>query len=402
MSRKIRVACVVGTRPEVIKLAPVILRLRQSGHCFDVRVLATGQHRELLDRALEDFGLRTDADLALMRPGQNLADLTARALTGLATWLDLEKPDLVLAQGDTTTVLATALACQYARIPFAHVEAGLRTGDFDSPFPEELNRVLAGRLAEIHFAPTASARRNLLREGVDPRTVQVVGNPVIDALQWIAQRDPVHPVPIATSRFALVTTHRRENFGTPLERICHALLELVHRFEDLSIVFPVHPNPNVRAVVHSKLGNQDRVLLIEPVGYAEFVALMKFAEFIMSDSGGVQEEAPALGKTVLVLRDRSERTEAIAQGAARLVGTQPTAIVDAAESLLNGEDRCEPFANNPYGDGRASARIAHLLADRFGLDIGQEPPDLWDWPSSGSAPIRRPRKQRRTQVAADR
>lgn len=401
MSRKVRVACVVGTRPEVVKMAPVVLRLRQSSQGFDVRVLATGQHRELLDRALDDFGLRTDSDLNLMRPGQNLAELTARALTGLTAWLVQDKPEVVLAQGDTTTVLATALACQYARIPFAHVEAGLRTGDLDSPFPEELNRVLAGRLAEMHFAPTASARRNLLREGVAPKTVHLVGNPVIDALQWIARRVDKLPVQPATRRFALVTTHRRENFGPPLERICQALLELVNRFQDLSIVFPVHPNPNVRAVVESKLGRHNRIQLIGPVGYAEFVALMKSAEFIMSDSGGVQEEAPALGKPVLVLRNCSERPEAMTQGTARLVGTCPAKILDAAERILDGFKPFEPLVSSPFGDGRASDRIAHLLADRFGLEIGQEPPDLWDWPTKASLQ-RRPRRNRRASVVADR
>ncbi|CAN5908392.1 UDP-N-acetylglucosamine 2-epimerase (non-hydrolyzing) [soil metagenome] len=401
MSRNVRLACVVGTRPEVVKMAPVVLRLRRPGSGFDVCVLATGQHRELLDVALADFGLKADADLALMRPGQSLAELTARALTALTDWLDQESPDFVLAQGDTTTVLAAALACQYARIPFGHVEAGLRTGDPGSPFPEEMNRVVAGQLAEIHFAPTASARRNLLREGIAPGSVHVVGNPVIDALRMIADREVRLPLAPTGKRFLLVTTHRRESFGAPLEGICQALTLLVRRFEDLSVVFPVHPNPKVRAVVEARLGGIDRVHLIDPVGYAGFVGLMKAAALILTDSGGVQEEAPALGKPVLVLRDRSERPEAIASGAARLVGTRPAEIVSAAERIL---DRPEPLLfpfKSPYGDGLAAERIAHLLAGRFGLDAGAEPPGLWNWPEEV---VRRPhfRQSRGDRVGADR
>lgn len=265
------ISCVVGTRPEVVKMAPVILRLRRN-RLEDVRILSTGQHRSLLDRALADFGLTADDDLGLMRPDQTLADLTARAMTALSRTLGEQKPDLVLAQGDTTTVFCTALACYYHRIPFGHIEAGLRTGRRYYPFPEEKNRELAGHLADVHFAPTAAARRNLVREGIDPTSVHVTGNTVIDALLMTADRQVPLPLEPSTSRYLLVTSHRRENFGVPLREICLALLDLVGHYPDLSVVYPVHPNPHVRRVVNEWLVDHDRIHLIEPTGYPEFDA----------------------------------------------------------------------------------------------------------------------------------
>ena len=362
------IACVVGTRPEVVKMAPVILRLRRDGSGFDCRVLATGQHRGLLDLALADFGLAADVDLDLMRPDQDLADLTARALTGLAGTFGRERPDLVLAQGDTTSVLCAALACYYQRIPFGHVEAGLRTGRPYFPFPEEKNRVLADHLADLLFAPTDEARRNLLREGVDPATIHVVGNTVIDALLMTARREPRLPIVPATERFLLVTAHRRESFGAPLDEICRALGDLVDRQDDLSVVFPVHPNRHVREAVAGRLVGRPRIQLIDPVGYSEFVALMRASWLILTDSGGVQEEAPSLGKTVLVLRDETERPEALAAGSSRLVGPHRAAIVAAVEEFRDRHEvQARPIGEtvNPFGDGRAADRIADVLAAWF-------------------------------------
>jgi UDP-N-acetylglucosamine 2-epimerase (non-hydrolysing) len=364
------VVCVVGTRPEAIKMAPVILRLRELGAGLLVRILGTGQHRSLLDQALADFGLAPDRDLDLMRPGQGLAELTARILTALSSALADERPDLVLAQGDTTTVLCTALACYYQQIPFGHVEAGLRTGQPYLPFPEEKNRVLVGHLAQLHFAPTTMARENLLREGISSAVIHLTGNTVIDALLMTARRDPALPLRPETSRFVLVTVHRRENWGQPLEQICDALRDLILRNPDLSIVFPVHPNPRVRDVVGARLGQLRRVHLIDPAGYLEFVALMKACTVILTDSGGVQEEGPALAKPVLVVRDVTERPEGVDAGTARLVGVRRESIVAAVELLWNDPDAYARFAQvaNPYGDGRAAIRIARVLAERFGID----------------------------------
>jgi UDP-N-acetylglucosamine 2-epimerase (non-hydrolysing) len=373
----------MGTRPEAIKMAPVILRLRRPDSGLRVQVLTTGQHRELLAQALGDFNIAPDQDLALMRPDQNLADLTARALVALSEQFARQKPDLVLAQGDTTTVLCTALACYYNRIPFGHVEAGLRTGDPYFPFPEEKNRVLAGHLAEMHFAPTLTSRDNLLREGIADEAIHVTGNTVIDALLMTARLDVALPVSPATSRFLLVTAHRRENFGEPMEQICLAVRDLTARIGDLSVVFPVHPNPNVRQVVGRLLGGQDRVHLIEPVGYREFVALMKQCHVIVTDSGGVQEEGPSLGKPVLVLRDETERPEAVAAGTVRLLGPHRQRIIEAVEELWHQPEVYAQFSRrvNPYGDGWAAERIARVLAEWFEIDPGTRPPAMsMTWP----------------------
>jgi UDP-N-acetylglucosamine 2-epimerase (non-hydrolysing) len=370
-----KVICVLGTRPEAVKMAPLIRRLRQHGSGFEVRVVTTGQHRELLDRALLDFELASDRDLDVMRPGQGLADLTARALMALHEAFALEAPELVLAQGDTTSVLCAALASHYHKVPFGHVEAGLRTGQPYAPFPEEKNRTLATHLAELHFAPTADARENLLREGVSPTAIHLTGNTVIDALLMTARRNPPMPVQPPTERFLLVTAHRRENFGAPLEQICAAVHALVERHADLSVVFPVHPNPNVGPIVSRRLGGHARICLLEPVGYREFVALMRASFAILTDSGGVQEEAPSLGKPVLVLRDATERPEAVAAGCARLVGPHCEAIISAVEELIADAESYARMARaaNPYGDGWASERIARVLATHFGLDPGPWP-----------------------------
>jgi UDP-N-acetylglucosamine 2-epimerase (non-hydrolysing) len=379
----------VGTRPEVVKMAPVILRLRQSGR-DQVRVVATGQHRSLLDLALADFGLTADCDLDLMQPDQTLADLTARAVTGLSRAFDSNKPDLVLAQGDTTTVFCTALACYYHRIPFGHVEAGLRTGRRYYPFPEEKNRELAGRLAEVHFAPTTGARHNLLREGINPTSVHVTGNTVIDALLMTAGRQVPLPVEPSTSKYLLVTAHRRENFGVPLQQICQALLDVIEHYPELSVVYPVHPNPNVRRVVDEWLVNKERIHLIEPTAYPEFVALMKSAFLLVTDSGGVQEEGPALGKPVLVLRDETERPEAVQAGTVQLVGWRRDAIVRAVSDLCDRPEVYSRFARavNPYGDGRAADRIAAVLRERYGLQPGEAESPIPPWPLAGQDTLR--------------
>jgi len=378
-----KVVCVVGTRPEAIKMAPVILRLGRKGSGFEVRVVTTGQHRELLDRALADFGLATDRDLKLMRPGQALADLTARALEALDDAFAQERPALVLAQGDTTSVLCAALACHYRKIPFAHVEAGLRTGQTYAPFPEEMNRTLVGHLAAMHFAPTRQARENLLREGIGGDLICVTGNTVIDALLMTARKNPPMPLRPPTDRYLLVTAHRREHFGAPLAQICEGVRALVDRDADLSVVFPVHPNPNVRELVMPRLGGHERICLVDPVGYPSFVALMKGSFAILTDSGGVQEEAPSLGKPVVVLRDSTERPEAVALGSTRLVGPHAEEIVKVVEELIDNPRiyaRCTR-GKSPFGDGWASERIARALARYFGLDPGPWPPDVPpDWP----------------------
>lgn len=358
-----KVICVVGTRPEAIKMAPVILALKKYPD-FDVRVLATAQHRHLLDQVMQVFDIEPDIDLDIMRPNQALTTLTARLLLDLDDVLLAEKPDAVLAQGDTTTVMTVALACFYHKIPFGHVEAGLRTWDMQNPFPEEMNRVIAGRLSKWHFAPTESSRQNLLREGVSDADIVVTGNTVIDALLSVADRDVELPVKLdPAKRLILVTAHRRENFGEPFERVCHALLALLERNPDVQVLYPVHPNPNVHETAHRLLGKHPRVVLCDPLDYLPFVAAMKRAYLILSDSGGVQEEAPALGKPVLVLRHETERPEAVHEGVVKLVGTDFDAIVSEAQQLLDDESAYRAMARgvSPYGDGRAAERIVSVL-----------------------------------------
>jgi len=375
---------VVGTRPEAIKLAPVILRLREVGG-LSIRLVSTGQHRELLAQALGEFSLTPDIDLDLMEPEQTLAGLTARALTALDRTIDREQPTLVLAQGDTTTVFVAALAAFYRRVPFGHVEAGLRTGQADRPFPEEKNRVLAGHLATVHFAPTAQARDNLLREAIDPLSIHLTGNTGIDALRWVSQSIAASESPPLDpeARTILVTAHRRENFGAPLDAICDAVLDLIAEFPGLRVVFPVHPNPAVRSMVAARLGRTPRIELVEPVGYRAFVAAMRSSFLILTDSGGVQEEGPSLGVPVLVLRDETERPEAVRAGTVRLVGPHRAAIVREVRHLWYDPVayRAASTAVNPYGDGFAAERIVRVIAARCGL-TSPPPPDGFDpeWP----------------------
>ena len=359
--------CVVGTRPEAIKMAPVILALRKEKWAR-VRVLATAQHREMLDQVLRYFAIVPDIDLNVMQPNQSLSSLTARLLTGLTEVLASERPDAVIGQGDTTTVMAAAMACFYGQVPFGHVEAGLRTGDMQNPFPEEANRVIAGRLTTWHFAPTESARENLRREGTPEAAITVTGNTVIDALLNAAKR----PVPLDLglepgARTILVTCHRRENFGQPLQNIVAALRRLAKDNPTTQILFPVHPNPNVSQVVHETLSGVDNIVLCEPLEYPQFVTAMNTASLIISDSGGVQEEAPALGKPVLVLRNETERPEAVEMGLVRLVGTNERTILENAQVLLDDPAAYRAMARgvSPYGDGKAANRIVAVLRQHF-------------------------------------
>lgn len=349
-------------------MAPVIQALRAE-RGIRCRVLATGQHRELLEQTLAGFDIVPDLDLKIMQPEQSLAGLTARLLLGLDAALVKEKPDLVLAQGDTTTVLCTALASFYHHIPFGHVEAGLRTGNLRSPFPEEANRVIASRLAALHFAPTPSAKGNLLAAGVHPETIHVVGNPVIDALLIAKARRPKLRIPLdPRKRLILVTVHRRENFGRPIRDICDAVARIVKTFKDVQVLWPVHPNATVRPIVRRRLGTTPGVHLCKPLEYEQWVAAMDRSYLVLTDSGGVQEEAPAMGKPVLVLRRNTERPEPIQAGVAKLVGTDPKRIFASVRRLL--EDR--PFwlamsrGSNAYGDGQAARRIAGVVCEFLG------------------------------------
>ncbi|WP_455925517.1 non-hydrolyzing UDP-N-acetylglucosamine 2-epimerase [Pseudomonas putida] len=357
------VLCIVGTRPEAIKMAPVIKAL-QADHSIRCRVLATAQHRHMLDQVLQFFDITPDLDLDIMRPNQSLGMLTARLLSELDTVLQAEKPDVVLAQGDTTTVLATALACFYLRIPFGHIEAGLRTADLGNPFPEEANRVIASKLARWHFAPTQGAVDNLLREGIRAADITLTGNTVIDALLITARQPLTLDVELAPDRrLILVTVHRRESFGQPFQAVCQALKALAEQNPDVQILYPVHPNPNVKDVAYRLLGHTPNIVLCDPLDYAPFIAAMKSAYLIISDSGGVQEEGPALGKPVLVLRDDTERPEAVNLGVARLVGTDRDTIIEQVQRLLDDPDAYESMARgvSPYGDGQAAPRIVDVL-----------------------------------------
>jgi UDP-N-acetylglucosamine 2-epimerase (non-hydrolysing) len=362
-----KIICAIGTRPEAIKMAPVILSLKAEPWA-DVRVLATAQHRHMLDQVMSLFQIEPDIDLNIMRPNQALTTLTARLLLELDKVLLSEKPDVVLAQGDTTTVMAVALACFYHRIPFGHVEAGLRTWDMQNPFPEEANRVIAGKLARWHFAPTESSRQNLLREGIMDSDIVVTGNTVIDALLMTAAKDLELGIELdPEKRLVLITSHRRENFGEPFRNICLALQTLAARNPDVQFLYPVHPNPNIKDVAYEMLGDSSNIHLCAPLDYAPFVAAMKRSYLIISDSGGVQEEAPALGKPVLVLRDETERPEAVEQGVVKLVGPNYDRIVEEAQRLLDNESAYQAMARgiSPYGDGRSAERIVKVLREHF-------------------------------------
>ncbi|HYV22074.1 MAG TPA: UDP-N-acetylglucosamine 2-epimerase (non-hydrolyzing) [Candidatus Bathyarchaeia archaeon] len=363
-----RVLVVVGTRPEAIKLAPVITALRRVADGFDVKVCVTGQHREMLQPVLDLFGIVPDYDLELMTPNQSLSGMTSAVLTKTTEVLEALRPDWVIVQGDTTTAFGASLAAFYLGSRVAHVEAGLRTGDMHQPFPEEANRRIVDILTNLHFAPTERARRNLLGEGADPATVYVTGNTVIDALQYVLARaydiaeSPLAGIPFAR-RVVLVTAHRRESFGQGLSAICAALRRLADAYDDVQVVYPVHLNPNVRGPVHQRLGGHPRISLIPPLDYVSLVQLMRRCTLILTDSGGIQEEAPTLGKPVLVLRASTERPEAVEAGCARIVGTDPSVIVEEARRLLDDAEAYEAMARvaNPFGDGRASDRIVSLL-----------------------------------------
>lgn len=362
-----KILCAVGTRPEAIKMAPIIQALKKNSN-IECRVLATAQHRHLLDQVLHIFDIKPDIDLDIMRPDQALTTLTARLLLNLDDVLLAEKPDAVLAQGDTTTVMTVALACFYHKIPFGHIEAGLRTSNMADPFPEEMNRVVTGRLTQWHFAPTESARQNLLKESIADENIFVTGNTVIDALLSVAERDASLPFVLDPARrLILVTAHRRENFGEPFREICRAILALVERNEDVQVLYPVHPNPNVYNIASEVLGNHPRITLCEPLDYLSFVAAMKQAYLILSDSGGIQEEAPALGKPVLVLRRETERPEAVQEGVVRLVGPDFEEITTVTQHLLDDGMAYKKMARgiSPYGDGKAAGRIAAVLRDYF-------------------------------------
>ncbi len=361
-----RIICVVGTRPEAIKMAPVIKTLRQKG--FDALILATAQHRGMLDQMFESFDLRPDWDLDAMTPNQTLASLTGTLVPALDKVLRESHADAVLAQGDTTTVFCAALAAFYAQIPFGHVEAGLRSGDLWAPFPEEANRRLSGVLSRWHFTPTETSRAALAREGYPDDQILVVGNTVIDALLETAHK-PDLPWPAKVPALGpgewlvLVTLHRRENFGEPIERILGSLKAFSMRHPEARIVYPVHPNPNVSGPANRVLGGLPNVHLIEPQDYPVLVGLMRSSHMVFTDSGGIQEEAPALGKPVLVFRDVTERPEAVAAGGVLLVGSDPARFEASAEALWAGGEMYEAMAQPrfPYGDGHASARIAEIL-----------------------------------------
>jgi UDP-N-acetylglucosamine 2-epimerase len=361
------IAIVLGTRPEAIKLAPVVARLRQEAWA-SVRLCSTGQHRETLDQTLRSLGLAPDVDLRLMKEDQTPAAAAARILASLSDAFAERCPDLVLVQGDTTTAFMASLAAFYARIPVGHVEAGLRTLDRRRPFPEEINRRLTAPLADLHFAPTEGARQALLREGIPAGDIFVTGNTVVDGLLAVAREvgaeaDTYRPHLASvdpTRRMILVTGHRRESFGPAFEEICHALRDLAERFEDVEIVYPVHLNPKVQEPVRRILGGIPRVHLLEPVDYKGFVFMMMQSHLILTDSGGVQEEAPSLGKPVLVMREKTERTEGLAAGTSRLVGVDRRGIVEQASLLLSSAEEYSRMTGhaNPYGDGHASERIA--------------------------------------------
>ena len=372
-----KVLIVFGTRPEAIKLFPVVHALRDESN-LDVRVCVTAQHRGLLDQVLAIAGLAPEIDLDLMEPGQTLDRLTARLLTGLGDVMDAERPDRVIVQGDTATAMVGALAAYYRKVPVSHVEAGLRSGDIYQPWPEEVNRRIVAPIADQHFAPTETAAAALKRENVDPATIHVTGNTVIDALLATREKLAADPAlaagldPIAAQfagkRIVLVTTHRRENFGGGMENIARAIGRIAER-PDTAILFPCHPNPNVLAVMDAMLGDRPNIARIDPLDYPHFIRALDLCTLALTDSGGVQEEAPALGKPVLVMRETTERPEGVAAGTAKLIGTDPDRIVSEISTLLDDKSAYSAMAlaHNPFGDGHASERIARIVAHDFGF-----------------------------------
>lgn len=373
-----RVLVIFGTRPEAIKLFPVIHALKADPR-FDCVVCVSAQHRQMLDQVLAIAGIAPDHDLDVMQPDQTLDALTANLLTGLGRVMDEVRPDRVMVQGDTATAMAGALAAYYRKLPVDHVEAGLRSYNIYHPWPEEVNRKIIGSIASLHFAPTATAAAALLKENVDPTRVQVTGNTVIDALHWVSARIEAEPSlagglagleqRFAGKRIIGVTSHRRENFGDGMEGIARAIREIAAR-PDVAVIFPVHLNPNVRKVMNEGLAGLDNVALIEPLDYPHFARLLNIAEIMLTDSGGVQEEAPALGKPVLVMRETTERPEGVDAGTAKLVGTDAATIVTEISTLLDHSEAYEAMAraHNPFGDGRSSGRIVELLANEIGYE----------------------------------
>lgn len=371
MSRR-KIVTVVGTRPEVIKMAPVIREIGLHPSIFENTVVATAQHRQMLDQVLEVFGIKPDIDLGLMQQNQDLAEFASKSLLSLSNLFSDLQPNAVLVQGDTTTVMTAALAAFYKGIRVAHVEAGLRSFNRYRPFPEEINRRIAGCLANLHFAPTAGARLNLIREGVPEESIFVTGNTIVDALNSMSLGSSFDEPRLSDllrndSRLLLVTAHRRENHGSPLRSICEALATLTSTFDDLEVVYPVHLNPSVQEVVHERLSDVERIHLIDPVSYPDLLRLIKRCYLILTDSGGIQEEAPSFHKPVLVLREVTERPELIEANAGRIVGTEVRSILEAASRLLNDpvEYAQMSSAENPFGDGHAAERIVDKLAQSF-------------------------------------
>jgi UDP-N-acetylglucosamine 2-epimerase (non-hydrolysing) len=373
-----KISVIFGTRPEAIKLAPVILLLKRDNR-FDTEICVTAQHRYMLDQVLDVFGIVPDTDLNIMRPNQTLAEITSNAIVHIDKYLERSKPDMVLVQGDTTTVLAAAVSSFYHKIPVGHVEAGLRTHNKYSPFPEEINRITTTHIADLHFAPTDVSKSNLLREGIAVEKIFVTGNTVIDALllakEKVEKNTPAIPgLPDAIvngkNPIILITGHRRENYGSGFESICAAIGQLATEFSDHRFIYPVHLNPNVREPVHRILGGHGNVYLIEPLEYLPFVRLMSRSRLILTDSGGIQEEAPTFGIPVLVMRDTTERPEGVRAGTVKLVGTNSDSIIGTVRALLTDSSMYQQMASsvNPYGDGNASRRIIQHIVDYFSMD----------------------------------
>ena len=375
--KKIKLMTVFGTRPEAIKMCPLVLEMQKYPDFIEPIVAVTAQHREMLDQVLQLFAIRPDYDLNIMTAGQTLYDVTGRALAGLKDVLAEAQPDMVLVHGDTTTTFVGALASFYAQIPVGHVEAGLRTGNKFSPYPEEMNRKLTGAIADIHFAPTSTSKNNLLKENIDPAAIVVTGNTVIDALQTTVKADyrftdsGLQKALAGGKRLILVTTHRRENLGEPMRHVYQALRKVLENHPDVEAIFPVHKNPKVREIVDEELGKLAQVHLIEPLDYEPFANLMAKVDIVLTDSGGIQEEAPALGKPVLVLRDTTERPEAVDAGTVKLVGTAYDDVLRETSLLLDDSKYYQSMAEaaNPYGDGRACERIIRKILHENGYDI---------------------------------